>query len=1020
MKHKLTYAEIIIYGALFLMFTVSIIYLILLKPTEQVDVDTYQFQNNVINNDDLTIGVLESYTYSDINWDDITDYLESEIPNHTFNYTTLTKSNLLAAVENKEVDFLFIDPGTYAQLEYLYRINQLSTIQKEYNGSIISVTGTVIFTKADSDIVNYTQLKNKTIAAVSENDFLSYVSALNELQYSELSLQKIKEQTIFTNSEKDIVLGVSNGTYDVGSVQNGLLEKMEQNGEIKISDFRVLSPNNDIPVIKVSSYLYPEWLVAGTTNVSDDLSKKVAIALISLDSNNPIFLSSNIVGFTVPQDYRDVHTVLQSLNIYPYEHYGELSTRDTLYENRILLIVLVVFLFVIANFTFWVSHTRNDLLEMTKRAIRMEHIAKQASEAKGEFLANMSHEIRTPMSAIIGLSSLLDSTTLTPRQQEYNNRLKSSAENLLGIINNILDYSKIEAKQMTLESVEFELDNVLYILSNVVMLKAIHKNIEFLYNLAPSIPKKFIGDSLRLGQVLINIVNNAIKFTEKGQVVLIIRPVVINGEYRLSFIIKDSGIGMTKAQIQNILKPFTQADSSFSRRYGGTGLGLSITNELIKLMGGTLHITSEPNVGSTFSFSLPLIPVETTAPKLHIPDSLKGLKVLIIDDNKVSLKILEEICLTADFLPFTVQTEQEAITFIQENNITPDLILIDYRLETKNGIEVIQNLKRKHLIKKAQVVMMVSVFDYEDILQKAKKAGINDFIDKPINPSFFFESIASIFSSKPIKQPEIKQEKSIDLVKPGTCIILAEDNPINQQIVYELLTKKGFEVTIANNGQEVIDLLNKGDCNYKLILMDIQMPIMNGREATAIIRKSSFKYKDIPIIAMTAHALEEERKKSISIGMNDFLTKPVQMDNLVSVLAKYVNIYKVSLSDDGSTKLNIDFLDSKVGIKNSFDDPSLYIEILYSFYNDYNHITTALNSMLASDELDDILHEIHNLKGLLATIGATDLANIAKKIEKSIENKDVNYTEFNTFIDELQRLIKNLKHYFSSHPYNKK
>jgi signal transduction histidine kinase/CheY-like chemotaxis protein/HPt (histidine-containing phosphotransfer) domain-containing protein len=691
-----------------------------------------------------------------------------------------------------------------------------------------------------------------------------------------------------------------------------------------------------------------------------------------------------------------------------------------LYENRVFISIILFFMFLFSAFFWWVIHTRNSLVELTNRSIEMEKLAVEANEAKGEFLANMSHEIRTPMSAVIGLSTLLDNTELSARQRDYNNRLKSSAVNLLGIINNILDYSKIEAKQMTIENIEFNLNDVLYNLSNVVNLKANQKGIEFLYDIKHDLPNRYYGDPLRIGQVLINVVTNAIKFTETGQVVLMIEPVMKNGSFNLLFSIKDSGIGMTKDHVEKITKPFTQADSSFTRRFGGTGLGLAITSHLIRIMDGTLTINSTVNVGSTFNVTIPLRPIEERKAPKKLNKVLRDLDIMIVDDNVVSLDILSEICFSLGFHAETASTPTEALELLEDEGYEPNLVIMDYKMPDKNGIELFNELEEKNLIEDARKLLVISVYDHESVIVEANNAGIFDFVDKPINPSFLFDTIQNIFSKAEIKRKAVPvNPNQVDLVRPGTNIILAEDNLINQQIVNELLTKEGFDVTIANNGQEVLDILKKGAHDYKLVLMDIQMPIMNGREATVAIRKSIESYRNIPIIAMTAHALEIERKKSLAAGMNDFLTKPVEMKRLFSVLSQYIDIVTVSVDKATTGSVNLDFLDTEAGIKNMFGDAQLYLEILYTFYSDYKNFSKGMEAMFREEDDEDLVIEIHTIKGLAATIGATDLHQDALDFEMRLRENDFDFDSYDKFVKTFKKLLNKLGRYFRANPFKK-
>jgi signal transduction histidine kinase/DNA-binding response OmpR family regulator/HPt (histidine-containing phosphotransfer) domain-containing protein len=1014
--------EMIIYGALFAIFVTAIIVLFELEPDPETVQYYHHYQDENEDPDVIQIGVLINQTSNNVNdqWDDMADYLSADIPNHTFEIVGIPFDDISSAVANEEIDFILANPGIYVTLEVEYGVNRIATIKRDYNGIETVSFGSVLFTTKDTGITTMEDLDDIKFGALDEHAFAGYQAILKEFQDYGINPDTDFASIGFAGSHDAVVDGVMNRTFDVGVVRTGFLEQLDATGDIDLDDIVVINRLGDVPMYLISSRLYPEWPMAKLDHISNTLGNQVADALMELESDHPAAIAAGITGFSIPQNYQDVHTTLRLLRLEPYEDYGTISFQNIIYQNRYFLVVIIAFLFIIVNFTFWVSHTRNDLVKMTKKAMKMEHIAKQASEAKGEFLANMSHEIRTPMSAVIGLSTLLDSTDLSPRQREYNNRLKSSAENLLGIINNILDYSKIEAKQMRIEAIEFDLNSVLYNLSNVVTMKANQKNIEFLFNMPPDLPKAYIGDPFRLGQVLINIVTNAIKFTEQGQVVLMIRPVVVKSEFRLSFVIKDSGIGMSRKQIEEITKPFTQADTSFTRKYGGTGLGLTITSQLIRIMGGTLHISSEEGVGSTFSFAIPLKPLENQEPERAIPKQMRNLSILILDDNVVALNILEEICDSLEFVPFKAHTTADAIALLESGKCDPSVVLIDYKMNDKNGIEIARELQEKGLITDAKILLMISIYDHDSIVEEANQIGIYDFLDKPVNPSLFFDTIISIFNKK---EPKQKQKTigsgKVDLVKPGTKIILAEDNPINQQIINELLTKEGFDVTIANNGQEVLNLLKKGGLNYQLILMDIQMPIMNGRDATIAIRKSRAKWRNIPIVAMTAHALEIERKKSLEAGMNDFLTKPVEIKTLFSVLSKYVDIVTISVPNEDNSSIELDFLDTEQGIKNMFGDTSLYLEILYTFYSDYKNFSTGLNVLMQEEDEEDIIIEIHTIKGLAKTIGAIDLFDHAEALEMKLRSGNFDYDALHAFIEDFKFVLDKLKDYFDSNPFLK-
>ncbi len=1013
MKKALSFREILSYGILISVFVFTLVLLFTMQE-QTTQPDYYHiYNNNIVDPESVNIGVLNSVSDEDTleKWQSTADYLTASIEGHTFTIIPLDYEEVTSSVQNDEVDFVITNPNIYVELSVTSGVNSIATLNNEYAASY----GSVIFTSTNTDIIDFTNLNGKSFAAVDEESFGGWLAAYKELLDRDINPNKDLESISFVGEDYEVVLKVLQGEYDAGSVRTGVLEEMDSNGLIDLRNVRVISERSiDYPLL-LSTQLYPEWPISKTDHVSQELGEQVAYSLLSLEETDQAAIDASINGWTVPGNYQDVHTTLKLLTVTPYENYGDVSFYNSIYYNRLFLIIITIALFIIISFTFYLLQARKVMVGLTKKSQDMEKIANEANEAKGEFLANMSHEIRTPMSAIIGLSSLLENTELSPRQKEYNTKLKSSAVNLLGIIENILDYSKIDAKQMKMESIDFELNDVLYNLSNVVALKAVEKGIEFLFDIDGDLPKKYNGDPLRLGQVLINVVTNAIKFTEYGQVVLNIS----RSEKVIDFKIIDSGIGMTQEQIDKIIQPFAQADSSFTRRYGGTGLGLTITNQLIGLMGGQLEISSTPGVGSTFSFSLPLEIIEEKQ-ELIMPEKMQNLNILIVDDNEISLKILSEICKSLNFNPYAVSSPEEAIKVLKNKTFDPDLLVLDYVMPNMNGVELVSELKKLKLLKKKQSILMISAFGEEKLVNQALSAGITEFLDKPINPSFFYNTVLSLFDKADFKpKKRTMTGDKVNLVKPGTTIILAEDNKINQAIVKEILTREGFDVIIANDGVEVLDLLEEDDFEYQLILMDIQMPRLNGRDATKIIREREGKYQNIPIVAMTAHALEEEKTKSLEAGMNDFLTKPVEIEKLFNALHKYIEIVSVSVKPKSSSSVSLDFLDTKKGLKNVNNDEAFFLEILYSFLADYNEYDKTLDNLFKVGGEEDIIIEAHTIKGLAATIGAIDLHNKAKALEANLKEGKNDYEIFTDFIEALKQITRNLDEYFNANPFIK-
>jgi signal transduction histidine kinase/DNA-binding response OmpR family regulator/HPt (histidine-containing phosphotransfer) domain-containing protein len=1024
MRKALTFREFIVLGLFFSIIIFGMVYLLTIEEEKVDPIFYHEYQGDIYDPDLIRIGLLTDKDASDVNlaWSETISFLESEIINHQFIIVPLLYDDVKAKMVNEEIDFVVVDPSMFVDLAVNYSISSIATMKNYYAENETTSLGSVIFTSStNNEVTSITDVKNKNLVAANDFSFEGILAAKKEFLDNGIDIDKDLNSLSYVGTYSKVVSDVVNGLYDVGIVRTGIIEEMVKNGTLTLDEISVLNlSNSDFP-LALSTQLYPEWSIAKTPHISKDLGYEVAIALLKLEKTDQAAIDLDIAGWTISSNYQDVHTMIKLIGEAPYENYGSISLHNAIYYNRIFLIIILSSLFIIVSITLWLFRTRSELVQITKVSRQMEKIANEANEAKGGFLANMSHEIRTPMSAIIGLSSLLERTGLTIRQHEYNSRLKSSAINLLGIIEDILDYSKIDAKQMKLEKIEFDLYDILYHLSNMIAFKAREKDVDYLFKIQPGLPKRFIGDPLRIGQILINIVNNALKFTNEGQVLLSISSINKNGNSLLLFEVKDTGIGMTNKEINNVINPFIQADSSFTRRYGGTGLGLTITSQIIELMGGKLEITSEKGVGSTFVFELPLDYVKNDTQSFVLPAELRNLKVMIVDDNLSSLEIFEEICDEMMVVSKVVSDPFDAIKVLEDGLFNPDILIVDVNFEGLSGIELIESLEQKDLLENTQSILLVSAWVKEEIIEEATKLGVTRFLDKPVYPSSFYDTIVSLYNTNETKQhSNIVSKKKVNLVKPGTSIILAEDNKINQKIVNELLSNEGFHVTIANNGQEVIDILNLDEFDYKVILMDIQMPVLNGRDATGLIRQMEFKYKDIPIVAMTAHALAVERDKSLSVGMNAFLTKPLEISKLLDVLSKYVDIISVPIDIKNAEGLGLPFLDAKSGLTNVNNNKELYIEMLYQFLNDYRGYDLTLKDIFNKDNVEDIIVEIHRIKGLSSTLGAIEVYTKSLDVELELRKGKHDYSKFSVFIDSLKKLETDLENYFKVNTYTKK
>ena len=541
---------------------------------------------------------------------------------------------------------------------------------------------------------------------------------------------------------------------------------------------------------------------------------------------------------------------------------------------------------------FWLMDV-TELRENERQLKIARDQAEESTRAKSSFLANISHEIRTPMNAIIGLTHLALETHLDDTQREYLTKADAAAKSLLRLINDILDFSKIEAGKLESSPREFYLADVLQQAVDMISPQVSEKSLEFLLVVDPAAPSGLIGDDFRLLQVLNNLSSNAVKFTGAGEVSLTVEVLEEKPDsVRLRFLVRDTGIGLTPQEIGKLFTAFTQADSSSTRRYGGTGLGLAISKRLVEMMGGEIWCESEPGRGSTFGFTASFGRHNHAARYIERQTDLTGLSALAVDDNELSLKILQKYLGTMGLEVSTAASGPEAIEMVErmtEKGRNLDLLVIDWKMPGMDGIETTRRINEITATDHIPAVIMATAYCCDEIMQLSKDAGIKSVLPKPLSPSAFHNALAEVFnlSGAPKVRKRGKDFQAADLVRhlKGAAILLVEDNEVNQLVAVRILRKAGFQVTVASNGLEALEHLAKE--KFDLVLMDIQMPVMDGLTATAEIRKDS-KFKDLPIVAMTAHAMAQDRELSLTAGMNDHIVKPLDLGELFECLAKWI------------------------------------------------------------------------------------------------------------------------------------